>query len=428
MNNNDFIIKYKYPENELEKIYDFYKTTINTNEFNIKIPILLSKNNIITWKLIKQLYDDKYVNYDSIYYVFWFNISKSKCITWEIVKEHNYIPWNLSGLSSNPNITWDIIQNNKSLQWNWLNICLNKSISWENVLKIIESGKAICPFIWKKLSLRKDISFKYILSNLDKYWDWNALSSSKTLDFQNVLNNLQLPWDWGILSYNSNITWNDILNNLHLPWVWSNISFNNNINHKVLVEYINNPLIPWDYDSLSFNPHITLDIISSQLHNINEWYWKAITIHPKIYWNDIMNRKDLPWKYNLMNLNPNITIDIIYEYPSVEWNWKHLSTIIYIDDILNDKQYETKWNWDVISLKNKSVTWKHVIDNPHKKWSFINLFSNTFNYKLNIEQWKSRDHAVRIIQRGCANWIDKPITNDGKYGISLRLLLNATSY
>ena len=32
------------------------------------------------------------------------------------------------------------------------------------------------------------------------------------------------------------------------------------------------------------------------------------------------------------------------------------------------------------------------------------------------------DYAIRVIQRGCANWIDRPITNDGKLGISVRLM------
>jgi len=33
-----------------------------------------------------------------------------------------------------------------------------------------------------------------------------------------------------------------------------------------------------------------------------------------------------------------------------------------------------------------------------------------------------RDRAARIIQRACANWIDKPITADGKLGIACRLI------
>jgi len=423
--NDNLIIKYEYPENDLEKIYDLYKKK-SFNKFNNRIPILLSRNNIITWKLIKQLYDDKYVDNSFIHTVFWFNISKHKCITWDIIKEHSYIPWNWNGFSSNVNLSWDIIQNNKSLQWNWISICLNKNINWENILEIIESGKVKCPFIWKKLSLRKDFPFEYILSNVDKYWDWNVLSRSKTLNFQNVLNNLQLPWDWDLLSCNSNVSWNDIINNLHLPWSWTYISFNCNITYKVLVEYINDINIPWDYDSLSFNPNLTLDIILS-CNETNKWYWKAITGHKNINWNDIMKHIELPWDYNMIHLNPNITIDIIYKYPYVQWNWDHLSEIIDIDDILNDTIYEKNWNWGIISLKNKSITYKHVINNSNKNWSFNNLFSNTFKYKSYIKQWELRDHAARIIQRGCANWIDKPVTSDGKYGISLRLLLQKTN-
>lgn len=34
---------------------------------------------------------------------------------------------------------------------------------------------------------------------------------------------------------------------------------------------------------------------------------------------------------------------------------------------------------------------------------------------------RKRDFAARIIQKACNNWIDKPITNDGKTGISCRI-------
>ena len=30
--------------------------------------------------------------------------------------------------------------------------------------------------------------------------------------------------------------------------------------------------------------------------------------------------------------------------------------------------------------------------------------------------------AARVIQKNCSNWIDKPITKDGKFGISARIL------
>ena len=53
--------------------------------------------------------------------------------------------------------------------------------------------------------------------------------------------------------------------------------------------------------------------------------------------------------------------------------------------------------------------------------SSILIKAKEFEYK--VKKFKY-NRAMRIIQRGCVNWIDKPITNDGKYGISVRLLLH----
>lgn len=36
---------------------------------------------------------------------------------------------------------------------------------------------------------------------------------------------------------------------------------------------------------------------------------------------------------------------------------------------------------------------------------------------------KKRNNAARVIQKGCAAWIDKPITRDRKTGIACRILL-----
>lgn len=35
---------------------------------------------------------------------------------------------------------------------------------------------------------------------------------------------------------------------------------------------------------------------------------------------------------------------------------------------------------------------------------------------------KKRDRAARIIQKGCQNWIDRPVTKGGKLGIACRLI------
>jgi hypothetical protein len=73
------------------------------------------------------------------------------------------------------------------------------------------------------------------------------------------------------------------------------------------------------------------------------------------------------------------------------------------------------WNWRCIS-ENPNLTMKFIEENPDKPWDWISISWNEFNYDKYI-----RDQAARIIQRGCHDWLWKPILKDGKPGIVLRL-------
>jgi hypothetical protein len=68
------------------------------------------------------------------------------------------------------------------------------------------------------------------------------------------------------------------------------------------------------------------------------------------------------------------------------------------------------WDWSGIS-QNQNLTMEYITNN------FLDcdgISQNYFNYK-------KRDGAARIIQKGCHDWLYKPILNDGKFGIVKRL-------
>ena len=47
----------------------------------------------------------------------WYDLSKNKNITCDIVKENLDKPWNWNGLSRNENITWDFVKDNPDKPW-----------------------------------------------------------------------------------------------------------------------------------------------------------------------------------------------------------------------------------------------------------------------------------------------------------------------
>ena len=60
--------------------------------------------------------------------------------------------------------------------------------------------------------------------------------------------------------------------------------------------------------------------------------------------------------------------------------------------------------------------------------NYINEHKNICTIqRLWLKKLFRRNYAARIIQRGCLNWLWKPICNDGKYGIKLSLAQNKHS-
>ena len=53
--------------------------------------------------------------------------------------------------------------------------------------------------------------------------------------------------------------------------------------------------------------------------------------------------------------------------------------------------------------------------------NIIKFLKGKFQFQRLICIYITRDIATRIIQRNCRNWIDKPITSNGRLGIALRI-------
>lgn len=55
--------------------------------------------------------------------------SFSYIVTWEIVRDNPYKPWDWSVLSGNANITWENVRDNPHLPWNWFWISRNPKVA-----------------------------------------------------------------------------------------------------------------------------------------------------------------------------------------------------------------------------------------------------------------------------------------------------------
>ena len=79
------------------------------------------------------------------------------------------------------------------------------------------------------------------------------------------------------------------------------------------------------------------------------------------------------------------------------------------------------WSWLWLS-QNPNITWEIVQANPDKPWDWVGLSLNKFDYSIRKKRDKE-DKAARIIQKGCENWLWKPLCKDGTIGIMPRIAM-----
>lgn len=161
----------------------------------------------------------------------WYDISRHKNITFKNISEHPKLPWRWNAVFYNPNIKIEHIFNNLDLPWDWNNISYTIKINSipntkdKNIINI-ESIMKRFSLNWTELSYNKNITFDFVLANLDKPWKWDSLSRNPIVTMENILEHRELPWNWKYVSSNPSISMDDITNHPEIPWDWSEISDN----------------------------------------------------------------------------------------------------------------------------------------------------------------------------------------------------------
>jgi len=104
-------------------------------------------------------------------------LSSNPNITLNILKKtkNPLVPWNYSGLSSNPNITWEIVQADPKKRWNYKFLSSNPNITWS-----IVQANPDKPWDYCNLSKNPNITWSIVKANPDKPWNYNFLFLNQT--------------------------------------------------------------------------------------------------------------------------------------------------------------------------------------------------------------------------------------------------------
>lgn len=196
----------------------------------------LSLNPSITWEII-QANPDFGWNFQAL--------SLNPSITWEIIQANPDFPknsgiptpWDWENISRNPNITWEIILVNPTLPW-------NRTVAYKYIPMTEETFSTMnkTPEFFGYFSENPSLTLGMILKEPNGNWIWERVSANPGIKMENIIEypaypkhpGKMLPWNYGGLSRNPNITWDFIMKNLDKPWNWDCLCMNPNITPEIV--------------------------------------------------------------------------------------------------------------------------------------------------------------------------------------------------
>ena len=311
-------------------------------------------SSFVDWDMVKEnnIYEYSFLRGNEEIYPFkwnWVYLSQNPKISWDSIKENDYLPWVWKFVGLNRNITEEIIRDNFHYDWDLcfifkynanidkvklLNIIQQKIKDNQVDKKKLEQIEELCPDYFKDIpdlqikpsSKDYDLNDRQILlydpnyikelddekiRKIEYYKKRDEVSGRSDITLDIIKEEIELPWNWDIISERQNMTFDMIKENKTLPWNWDIISerpditwetIYNNIEHKNMIQEYLFPKdkINWNWDIISGRPDISLDIIKNHMKDKRgydiPWNWDIISDRPDITLEMIENNKELPWK------------------------------------------------------------------------------------------------------------------------------------
>lgn len=100
-----------------------------------------------------------------------------------------------------------------------------------------------------------------------------------------------------------------------------------------------------------------------------------------------------------------------------------LEIIRYSVEFLGSRPFIQNTEEITLYIENTALETLEFLKHIEEYWN--NCDESGFLHAKEMYQYAKREVAARIIQKACANWIDKPICKDGTHGISVRIGLRA---
>jgi hypothetical protein len=247
------------------------------------------------------------------------------------------VEWNYVSLSSHPYVTLITLKALKDKPWNWNLLTSHMNWNWNWVREFPEK-----PWNWRTISSSVYFTWDWVREFPEKPWVWTTLSE-KASSIKIVKEFQDKPWDWYTLTLGADITIEDMVENPNFPWT---------INQLLFTDI--------DEDIIKF-----LRYYRSH-YDVDAWCDHTA----RTPWKYIKNNSDLPWVYWFVKFKSgenDIEIHKLRVFTN-QWNWKHISEMLDFKTVIS-KCMDLPWDFECVS-KNKTVSYKDVIEYPEFPWNF----------------------------------------------------------
>lgn len=301
-------------------------------------------------------------------------------------------PWDLNGLSCNPNITMDWIlehphthdkmdsgSTNLSCAWVWVQVCSNPNLTMHFLLntllpKLEEESKGQS----NKLTNQQEVEGSI----------WGILSVNPGLNYTEIRSHyanctledrLRYKWNWRAMASRSDVTVEMLmLMSIDFTAAGNSQSTNNsnNSNSKFLAAAVGS----WDPIFASRNPNLTTAIV---LKYPQLWDWPTISRNSAIEpTREFINhpyhlRYDHDLLVRALSGNPRLNFQFVLD-DCAGVSWK--------------SDLEEKWYWPLLS-QNRAITLEMILAHPELPWSWRNVSSNP---NLTEEHLNSPEFELRF--------------------------------
>jgi hypothetical protein len=229
-------------------------------------------------------------------------ISINDCITFDFIKKHPEIKWDMFFVSKNPNMNIKIVLANPDFPWDVRGLTQNLSIT---IKDMIENPQISWDFNSAAAISRKDLTMDYInkigINNIDIHY----LSSNSSITFEDIKNNSHIQWEGNMLINRMNYTLEELATQTIFKFNdYRNITLNKNLHIQDFIKFRKSSLFAKSDPKLQ-------KIVAWKVDRYNKC--KEFGSHDEINWKEIRKTLSVKGDYKSLLKNDNMTYSDILE-------------------------------------------------------------------------------------------------------------------